>query len=91
MTQHAVASLAQLDEHRPLRVQAGNEELILIRQGNQFMPTRATAPTQVPRLTKAWSAAACWSALGTRLHSPSMTGWSANPLRWLTCAATRLG
>ena len=34
MTQHTVARLDQLDPHRPLRVQAGNEELILIRQGD---------------------------------------------------------
>ncbi len=91
MTQHAVARLAQLDEHRPLRVQAGNEELILIRQGDQVHAYQATAPTQVPHWMKAWSAAACWFALGTRLHLPSMTEWSANPRRWLTYAATRPG
>jgi len=44
MTQHAVARLAQLDEHRPLRVQAGNEELILIRQGDQVHAYQATCP-----------------------------------------------
>ncbi len=35
MTQYAVARLAQLDEDRPLRVQAGSEEIILVRQGQQ--------------------------------------------------------
>ena len=44
MTQHAVARLAQLDEHRPLRVQAGNEELILIRQGEQVHAYQGNCP-----------------------------------------------
>ncbi|WP_426808250.1 FAD-dependent oxidoreductase [Pseudomonas sp. WOUb67] len=44
MTQHAVARLAQLDEHRPLRVQAGNEELILIRQGDQVHAYQGNCP-----------------------------------------------
>ncbi|WP_296233487.1 FAD-dependent oxidoreductase [Pseudomonas sp. UBA4617] len=44
MTQHAVASLAQLDEHRPLRVQAGSEELILIRQGDQVHAYQGSCP-----------------------------------------------
>lgn len=44
MTQYAVARLAQLDEHRPLRVQAGNEELILIRQGDQVHAYQGNCP-----------------------------------------------
>ncbi|HDS0917355.1 TPA: FAD-dependent oxidoreductase [Pseudomonas putida] len=44
MTQHAVAPLAQLDEHRPLRVQAGNEELIIIRQGDQVHAYQGNCP-----------------------------------------------
>ncbi|WP_455885936.1 FAD-dependent oxidoreductase [Pseudomonas rustica] len=44
MTQHAVARLAQLDEHHPLRVQAGNEELILIRQGDQVHAYQGNCP-----------------------------------------------
>jgi len=34
MTRHAVATLDQLDNKRPLRVQAGNEEVVLVRQGD---------------------------------------------------------
>lgn len=44
MTQHAVARLAQLDESRPLRVQAGSEELILIRQGDQVHAYQGNCP-----------------------------------------------
>ena len=44
MTQHAVAPLAELDEHRPLRVQAGNEELIIIRQGDQVHAYQGNCP-----------------------------------------------
>jgi len=44
MTQHAVARLEQLDPKRPLRVQAGNEELILIRQGDQVHAYQANCP-----------------------------------------------
>lgn len=44
MTQHAVARLAQLDEHRPLRVQAGSEEIILIRQGDQVHAYQGNCP-----------------------------------------------
>ncbi|MFK3815901.1 FAD-dependent oxidoreductase [Pseudomonas sp. NPDC089407] len=44
MTQHAVARLAQLDEHRPLRVQAGNEELIVVRQGDQVRAYQGNCP-----------------------------------------------
>lgn len=44
MTQHAVARLEQLDPKRPLRVQAGSEELILIRQGDQVHAYQADCP-----------------------------------------------
>ncbi|MCH7302699.1 FAD-dependent oxidoreductase, partial [Pseudomonas capeferrum] len=44
MTQHTVARLDQLDPHRPLRVQAGNEELILIRQGDLVQAYQANCP-----------------------------------------------
>jgi NADPH-dependent 2,4-dienoyl-CoA reductase/sulfur reductase-like enzyme/nitrite reductase/ring-hydroxylating ferredoxin subunit len=44
MTQHTVARLDQLDPHRPLRVQAGNEELILIRQGDLVHAYQANCP-----------------------------------------------
>ncbi|MDH0301576.1 MULTISPECIES: FAD-dependent oxidoreductase [unclassified Pseudomonas] len=44
MTLHAVASLAQLDEHRPLRVQAGAEELILVRHGDQLRAYQGNCP-----------------------------------------------
>lgn len=44
MTQHAVARLSQLDEHRPLRVQAGSEELVLIRQGDQVRAYQGNCP-----------------------------------------------
>lgn len=44
MTQYAVARLAQLDEHRPLRVQAGSEEIILVRQGQQVRAYQANCP-----------------------------------------------
>ncbi|QXH33809.1 FAD-dependent oxidoreductase [Pseudomonas muyukensis] len=44
MTLHAVASLGQLDEHRPLRVQAGAEELILVRQGDQVRAYQGNCP-----------------------------------------------
>ncbi|HDS1818652.1 TPA: FAD-dependent oxidoreductase [Pseudomonas putida] len=44
MTQHAVARLDQLDPNRPLRVQAGNEELILIRQGDLVHAYQANCP-----------------------------------------------
>ncbi|PYB73693.1 pyridine nucleotide-disulfide oxidoreductase [Pseudomonas sp. LB-090624] len=44
MTEHAVARLDQLDEHRPLRVQAGSEELILVRQGEQVHAFQGNCP-----------------------------------------------
>jgi NADPH-dependent 2,4-dienoyl-CoA reductase/sulfur reductase-like enzyme/nitrite reductase/ring-hydroxylating ferredoxin subunit len=44
MTQHAVARLDQLDPKRPLRVQAGNEEMILIRQGDQVHAYQGNCP-----------------------------------------------
>ncbi|MDR2307495.1 MAG: FAD-dependent oxidoreductase [Paucimonas sp.] len=44
MTLHAVADLAQLDEHRPLRVQAGAEELILVRHGDQVRAYQGNCP-----------------------------------------------
>ncbi|MEG8202881.1 FAD-dependent oxidoreductase [Pseudomonas sp. 5FOS] len=44
MTQYAVARLAQLDEHRPLRIQAGSEEIILIRQGDQVHAYQGNCP-----------------------------------------------
>ncbi|WP_176506298.1 FAD-dependent oxidoreductase [Pseudomonas urethralis] len=44
MTQHAVARLEQLDAKRPLRVQAGNEEMILVRQGDQVHAYQGNCP-----------------------------------------------
>ncbi|MBI6942878.1 FAD-dependent oxidoreductase [Pseudomonas putida] len=44
MTQYAVARLEQLDPTRPLRVQAGSEELILIRQGDQVHAYQGNCP-----------------------------------------------
>lgn len=44
MTLHAVASLDQLEEHRPLRVQAGTEEIILVRQGGLVKAYQANCP-----------------------------------------------
>lgn len=44
MTQHSVARLDQLDEHKPLRAQAGNEEIILIRQGDQVHAYQGNCP-----------------------------------------------
>lgn len=44
MTQHAVARLDQLDPNHPLRVQAGSEELILIRQGDLVHAYQANCP-----------------------------------------------
>lgn len=44
MTQHAVARLEQLDPKRPMRVQAGNEEMILIRQGDQVHAYQGNCP-----------------------------------------------
>jgi apoptosis-inducing factor 3 len=44
MTQHAVARHEQLDPKRPLRVQAGNEEMILIRQGDQVHAYQGNCP-----------------------------------------------
>ncbi|MFJ4157882.1 FAD-dependent oxidoreductase [Pseudomonas sp. NPDC089752] len=44
MTQHAVARLEQLDPNRPLRVQAGNEEVILIRHGDRVHAYQANCP-----------------------------------------------
>ncbi|NIF30126.1 Rieske 2Fe-2S domain-containing protein [Pantoea sp. Tr-811] len=44
MTQHAVARLDQLDPNRPLRAQAGNEEIILIRQGDLVHAYQANCP-----------------------------------------------
>lgn len=44
MTQHSVARLEQLDERTPLRVQAGSEEVILIRQGDLVHAYQAHCP-----------------------------------------------
>lgn len=44
MTEYAVARLDQLDPHRPLRVQAGNEEMILVRQGQLVHAFQANCP-----------------------------------------------
>ncbi|MFJ4067794.1 FAD-dependent oxidoreductase [Pseudomonas sp. NPDC089996] len=44
MPQHAVARLEQLDPKRPLRVQAGNEEMILVRQGDQVHAYQGNCP-----------------------------------------------
>lgn len=44
MTQHAVARFEQLDDHRPLRVQAGAEEVILVRQGDRVQAYQANCP-----------------------------------------------
>ncbi|MCO7514067.1 FAD-dependent oxidoreductase [Pseudomonas guariconensis] len=44
MTQHAVARLEQLDEHHPLRVQAGSEEVILVRRGDLVHAYQANCP-----------------------------------------------
>ncbi len=90
MTQHAVARLAQLDEHRPCASRPAMKSSSSSARAIRFMPTKATAPTQVPRLT----GVVCGGLLVCPWHKaalPSMTGWSANPLRWLTCAATRPG
>lgn len=44
MSQHNVARLEQLDPQRPLRVQAGGEELVLVRQGDQVHAYQANCP-----------------------------------------------
>ncbi|WP_449432989.1 FAD-dependent oxidoreductase [Pseudomonas putida] len=44
MTQHAVTRVEQLDEHRPMRVQAGSEEIILVRQGDQIHAYQGNCP-----------------------------------------------
>ena len=44
MTQHAVARLEQLEQQRPLRVQVGSEEVILLRQGDQVHAYQANCP-----------------------------------------------
>ena len=44
MTEYAVARLADLDEHTPLRVEAGNEELIIVRQGDQVRAFQGNCP-----------------------------------------------
>ncbi len=44
MTRHAVATLDQLDSKRPLRVQAGNEEVVLVRQGDLVHAYQANCP-----------------------------------------------
>lgn len=44
MTQHAVARFDQLDARRPMRVQAGSEEVILVRQGNEIHAFQGNCP-----------------------------------------------
>lgn len=44
MALHAVAPLAELDEQRPLRVQAGTEEVILVRHGDQVRAYQGNCP-----------------------------------------------
>ncbi|MGE8390396.1 MAG: FAD-dependent oxidoreductase [Pseudomonas sp.] len=44
MTEHAVARLEQLDPQRPLRVQAGSEEVILVRQGDRVHAYQGNCP-----------------------------------------------
>ncbi|AGZ35243.1 MULTISPECIES: FAD-dependent oxidoreductase [Pseudomonas] len=44
MSQHNVARVEQLDPRRPLRVQAGSEELVLVLQGDQVHAYQANCP-----------------------------------------------
>lgn len=44
MSLHAVVRLEQLAEHQPQRVQAGSEELVLIRQGERVLAFQANCP-----------------------------------------------
>ena len=44
MTFHPVASLDQLEQLRPLRVQVGTEEIVLVRQGERVRAFQANCP-----------------------------------------------
>ncbi|MDH0648240.1 FAD-dependent oxidoreductase [Pseudomonas sp. GD03858] len=84
MTLHAVASLAQLDEHRPLRVQAGAEELILVRHGDQVRAYQGNCPHEGAPLDEGvvcggllvcpWHKAAFALDEGAVCEPPALTG-----------------
>lgn len=84
MTQHAVARLDQLDPKRPLRVQAGNEEMILIRQGDQVHAYQGNCPHEGAPLEEGvicggllvcpWHKAAFAVDEGAVCEPPALTG-----------------
>lgn len=91
MTQHAVARLSQLDEHRPLRVQAGSEELVLIRQGDQVRAYQGNCPHEGAPLDEG---VVCSGLLVCPWHKAAFAvddGVVCEPLRWPTCVATKPG
>ncbi|MFZ5937463.1 pyridine nucleotide-disulfide oxidoreductase [Pseudomonas putida] len=84
MTQHAVARLEQLDPRRPLRVQAGNEEMILVRQGDQVHAYQGNCPHEGAPLEEGvicggllvcpWHKAAFAVDEGAVCEPPALTG-----------------
>lgn len=84
MTLHAVASLDQLEEHRPLRVQAGTEEIILVRQGGLVKAYQANCPHEGAPLEQGavcagllicpWHKAAFAVDEGAVCEPPALTG-----------------
>ncbi|HDS1680375.1 TPA: FAD-dependent oxidoreductase [Pseudomonas putida] len=84
MTQHAVARLDQLDPKRPFRVQAGNEEMILIRQGDQVHAYQGNCPHEGAPLEEGvicggllvcpWHKAAFAVDEGAVCEPPALTG-----------------
>ncbi|QXH59191.1 FAD-dependent oxidoreductase [Pseudomonas maumuensis] len=84
MTFHAVASLDQLEEHRPLRVQAGTEDIVLVRQGERVRAYQANCPHEGAPLEQGavcggllicpWHKAAFAVDEGAVCEPPALTG-----------------
>ncbi|MFJ4445395.1 FAD-dependent oxidoreductase [Pseudomonas sp. NPDC089422] len=84
MTQHAVARLEQLEPRRPLRVQAGNEDMILVRQGDQVHAYQGNCPHEGAPLEEGvicggllvcpWHKAAFAVDEGAVCEPPALTG-----------------
>ncbi|SPO55584.1 protein of unknown function [Pseudomonas sp. JV551A1] len=91
MTQHAVARLTQLDEHRPLRVQAGSEEIILIRQGDQVHGYQGNCPHEGAPLNEG---VVCGGLLVCPWHKAAFAvdeGAVCEPPAWPICVAIEPG
>ncbi|WP_422402666.1 FAD-dependent oxidoreductase [Pseudomonas sp. GZD-209] len=91
MPLHPVATLAQLDQQRPLRVQAGAEEVILVRHGDQVRAYQGNCPHEGAPLDEGvvcggllvcpWHKAAFAVDEGAVCEPPALTGLRRYPVQ----------